>query len=284
MKNNFFIIFYLFFHSTNLFADSLSIQAKNISIDKDMQTSIFKDEVTVKSDEKLIKSDYVKYNKKLGYLLIKDNILATDDKNNSIQASNAEYYQESKILKTSGKTKIITSDKYILEGSNIIIDNKNNLIKSKENSILTDLDGNTIYLENFEYQTTENIFKSIGFVKINDNKKNSLEFSQIYIDTKKNEIIGSDIKAFLNDENFKVSEKNKPRVFANNFNSNKEKSTFIKSIFTLCDYRENDKCPPWSIQSSKMLHDSKKKTIYYNNAVIKVYDVPIFYIPKVISS
>ena len=30
----------------------------------------------------------------------------------------------------------------------------------------------------------------------------------------------------------------------------------------------------------KMLHDSKKKTIYYNNAVIKVYDVPIFYIPK----
>ena len=76
MKNNFFIIFYLFFYYTNLFADSLSIQAKNISIDKDMETTIFKDEVTVKSDEKLIKSDYVKYNKKLGYLLIKDNIFS----------------------------------------------------------------------------------------------------------------------------------------------------------------------------------------------------------------
>ena len=48
MKNNFFIIFYLFFYSTNLFADSLSIQAKNISIDKDMGTTIFKDEVTAK--------------------------------------------------------------------------------------------------------------------------------------------------------------------------------------------------------------------------------------------
>ena len=55
MKNKFFIILYLIFHYTNLFADSLSIQAKNISIDKDMQTSIFKDEVTVKSDKKLIK-------------------------------------------------------------------------------------------------------------------------------------------------------------------------------------------------------------------------------------
>ena len=41
---------------------------------------------------------------------------------------------------------------------------------------------------------------------------------------------------------------------------------------------ENDKCPPWSIQASEMLHD-RKKTIYYDNAVIKVYDIPIFYLP-----
>ena len=36
---------------------------------------------------------------------------------------------------------------------------------------------------------------------------------QIYIDTKKKEILGSDIKAFINDENLKYL-KNKPRVFA----------------------------------------------------------------------
>ena len=29
-----------------------------------------------------------------------------------------------------------------------------------------------------------------------------------------------------------------------------------------------------------MLHDNKKKTIYYDNAIIKVYDIPIFFIPK----
>ena len=29
-----------------------------------------------------------------------------------------------------------------------------------------------------------------------------------------------------------------------------------------------------------MLHDNKKKTIYYDNAVVKVYDIPIFYLPK----
>ena len=61
---------------------------------------------------------------------------------------------------------------------------------------------------------------------------------------------------------------------------NNESKKFNKSIFTLCNYRKNDKCPPWTIQASEMLHDNKKKTIYYDNALIKVYDIPIFYIPK----
>ena len=92
--------------------------------------------------------------------------------------------------------------------------------------------------------------------------------------------MGTDIKAFLNEESIKVNPKNKPRVFANSIKLSNKKSTFNKSIFTICDYRENDKCPPWTIQASKMLHDNIKKTIYYDNALIKVYDIPIFYIPK----
>ena len=97
---------------------------------------------------------------------------------------------------------------------------------------------------------------------------------------KKKEILGTDIKAFLNEESVKVNPKNKPRVFANAIKLTNKKSIFNKSIFTICDYRENDKCPPWTIQASKMLHDNIKKTIYYDNALIKVYDIPIFYIPK----
>ena len=84
----------------------------------------------------------------------------------------------------------------------------------------------------------------------------------------------------MNQEDFKVDQRNKPRVFANSIKIEKNSSSFNKSIFTLCDYRKDDKCPPWTIQSSQMLHDSKKKTIYYDNAVIKVYDIPIFYFPK----
>ena len=62
--------------------------------------------------------------------------------------------------------------------------------------------------------------------------------------------------------------------------SNENKSSFSKSIFTLCDYRENDKCPPGLFKLQKCFMIVKKKTIYYDNAVIKVYDIPIFYLPR----
>ena len=80
-----------------------------------------------------------------------------------------------------------------------------------------------------------------------------------YILILKKEILGSDIKAYLNDKDFKIHSDNKPRVFANTLKIDDQKTVFDKSIFTFCDYRENDKCPPWTIQSSKMVHDNKKK-------------------------
>ena len=122
----------------------------------------------------------------------------------------------------------------------------------------------------------------MGSINIIDKLDNSYKFSQIYIDTKKKEIIGTDAKAFMNQDDFKLDSRNKPRIFSNSIKiSNNDESEFNKSVFTLCDYRSEDKCPPWEIRSSKMLHDNKKKTIYYENALIKVYNIPVFYIPKI---
>ncbi len=282
MKNKFFLsIFFLIFIKNTLYAENLLIEAKSVSIDKNTQTSIFKEDVIVKTDDNnTIKSQYAEYNKKSKLLIFKNDIEAVDSKNNRIFTDQAEYDENIKVFKSTGKTKIITSENYIIEGKNIVLDDKNNSIKSPDKTTITDTDENKIYLENFNFNTSSNIFKSIGFVKITDKKNNSYEFSQIYIDTKKKEMLGTDIKAYLNHSDFKINKKNKPRIFANTLKLDKSLSSFGKSIFTLCDYRKNDKCPPWTIQSSKMLHDNKKKTIYYNNAVVKVYNVPIFYFPK----
>ena len=281
MKNKFLIVLFFLKIASNVYAEEIKIEAKNITLDKKNFTSIFENEVVIKTeDNNTIESDYLEYNKKKGLLKLKNNITANDVKNNIIKTDRAEYNEKEKIFLSIGETEIITSEKYILKGADIKVDNKKNIISSKNQTLLKDPDGNQIYLENFEFNINSNIFKSIGFVKIQDKMNNIYEFSQIYIDTKKKEILGTDIKAFLNQEDFKVDQRNKPRVFANSIKIEKNSSSFNKSIFTLCDYRKDDKCPPWTIQSSQMLHDSKKKTIYYDNAVIKVYDIPIFYFPK----
>ena len=160
------------------------------------------------------------------------------------------------------------------------MNNKKNSITSEKETTITDIDNNKIILQNFKYEKTNNIFTSLGLIKVLDNIDNTYEFSQIYIDTEKKEILGTDIKTFLNNKSFKINQKNDPRIFANTVKMTKKGTKFNKSVFTLCEYRKNDKCPPWSIQSNEMLHDVVKKTIFYNNAIIKVYNIPIFYFPR----
>ena len=281
MKNKIlYIIFFIFFQfSVN--AENLFIESKKITLDKKNEVSIFEENVVVTTKENdEIKSDYAEYNKKLGILIVKDNVKAKDINGNIILTNYAEYNESNKLLITRGDTKIITSEKYIINGKNISVNGKNKIIKSKDNAIITDLDKNEIFLNNFEYQKSNHIFKSIGYINFKDKNDNEYKLSQIYIDTKKKEIIGTDSKLYLNEKNFKVQENNKPRIFSNTVNLNKEKLSFEKSIFTTCDYRKDDKCPPWSIQSKKMINDRVKKTIYYDHAVVKLYDIPIFYLPK----
>ena len=281
MKNRFLIFSFTFFFFSNIQAQNLEIESKEIILNKENSTSIFKNKVKIKTiDGKIINSDFAEYNKNLGFLKLRNNILVIDEKNNTIKADYAEYYEEKRLLNTIGFTKIITSENYIVETEDVTFDNKNKYISSNEKTVINDQNDNKIFLESFKYELKDNIFKSLTKVKVVDVKKNIYKFSQIYIDTNKKEILGSDTKAFLNSDDFKIVPKNQPRIFANTVILKKNIKSFSKSKFTLCNYRKNDKCPPWTIQSTKMLHDSEKKTIYYDNAIIKVYDIPIFYIPK----
>jgi LPS-assembly protein len=280
MKNRFLLVLFFFILNSKLFSEELFIEAKNITLDKSNEITIFKNDVVVKTKDKTITSEFASYNKKSGELIFKVNIIAKDNLNNKIKANYAEYNKINKIFETVGKTVIQTTDNYTLEGEDMYADGEKKIIRSTKNSILFDKDGNEISLESFEYLAEKNIFKSIGNIKIKDHLENVYEFSQIYIDTKKKEMLGTDIKAYMNHQDFKTNKKNDPRIFANSIKINDQKSSFNKSIFTLCELNENEKCPPWTIQASSMLHDNQSKTIYYNNAVIKVYNIPIFYAPK----
>ena len=281
MKNKILFFFFLLFFQSTLFAKNLEIISKNIYLDKKRNISIFENEVIIQNNfGDIIKTDYAEYDKNKKIILLKKNISVTDKKGNIVFSDYAKYFEEDEIFISEGPTKVITTEKYLIESSNVSFDRKNNVILSKDETKIIDKESNSIFLNNFEYLTKDNIFKSIGKISVLDNLGNSYKFSQIYIDTIKKEILGTDAKAFLNESSFKDHQDNKPRIFSNTLKLSKNSSVFEKNIFTTCNYRTNDKCPPWSIQSSKMLHDNKKKTIYYDNALIKVYNIPVFYTPR----
>lgn len=264
----------------NVFAENVSIKAENISIDKKNETTIFKDNVIIEDEiGNIIRSSYAEYDQKNNIIFLKDNITVNDIDNNILKTEQATYNEILKIFKTNGKTTFDSPKGYSLKGSDISLNNKKKTIFSNNPTILTDLDGNTLNLENFEYVYSKKIFKSLGKIKVKDKNDNTYFFSQIIIDTKNYEMIGTDVKAFLNNEQFKFNKENKPRIFANTAQLKESGTSFQKTAFTFCNYRDENKCPPWEFIAREMNHDTEKKTIYYENVMIKVYNVPIMYFP-----
>ena len=169
MKSKLIICILFLLNFSKLFAENINIEAKNISIDKNQETTIFENEVKVTTEDNVvIESDYAKYNKKLNFLILKNNVKAIDKEGNKIKTNFAEYNDLSKIFKTTGATEIQTSQSYIISTQDILLDNKKKYISSDKNTIITDLDQNEFFLEGFSYETNFNIFKSIGSIKIKD--------------------------------------------------------------------------------------------------------------------
>ena len=236
--------------------------------------------LNVIADELDIKANQVKFNKDNRIIQAEGNVQITDIKKNIIFAEKAEYDKNNELMRSFGETDIITSEKFRIQGKNIFYDNKKGIIYSTSETIITDINGNQIYVNMFDYSTSKKMFFSQGNIEVFDNKTNKYSFSEIYIDEKNRKIVGSDVKSFLNQSNFKNDEKNEPRFFANSAFIDNNGATFQKGIFTTCKNREGKKCPPWSIQAKKIQHSKAKKTVYYDNAILKIYDFPIFYFPK----
>ena len=234
----------------------------------------------VSADELDIKAKSLEVDKDNRIITAEGNVLVSDIKNNMIVSDKIKYNKEKNILNTFGKTEILTSENFKVESENIIYDNNKKIVSSNNQTRIIDKDGNIISVTMFNYILEKNMFVSSGEIKITDKKNNEYYFTEIYIDEKKRKIVGSDIKAFLNDGSFKYDPRNEPRFFANSAIISKDETIFNKAVFTACKNREDDKCPPWMIRAKEIKHNAARKTIFYDSAVLKIYDFPIFYFPK----
>jgi LPS-assembly protein len=255
MKNKLNIFFILilvnFFYFYGISAEELKINAESININKNTKTVFLKNQVSI-----------------------------IDEKKNHLEAIEADYLKEKDLVRTYGPTKVKTSESFYITGSTFTFDNFNGFISSDQPAIILDREKNEISVQNFYYDRNKNLYSSKGKIKVLDKNGNTFFFTEIYIDEKKEKIVGSDVKAFLDSGSLSVETENNTRIFANSISISEGKSELGKSILTYCKFRENDKCPPWSIQANKIKHDTATKTVYYENAVLKIYDFPVLYMPK----
>jgi len=274
----YFLSFFLFI--VNLEADEFDITAEEIVIDKENKIIIGKKTVQVKDSEgKLINADKVTYNQSKEFLVAEGNVKVTDIEGNILKADKITYDKINEIIIAYEDSELILSGGYRLISKNISYNTLKKLLSSNNNSILSDNDGNIIETNMFQYDIKNNLFSSVGKIKIIDLQKNKYFLKELYVDTKKKEMVGSDVNVLLDQKNFGVSKESDPRFVANDIFVSKNISNLSKAVFTVCKKRDG-KCPAWSLKAKKIIHNKAKKTIYYEHATLKVYDIPIFYFPR----
>jgi len=280
MKNKyFFIILYLLLHTINgVLANEIIFQSKDINILDNGNRIISNQGVARSLDHGLtIKADNFDYNKNVSTLIAtKDAIATLTKKNIVINADKLIYNKNLSTLDAIGNVKIYNSTNDISIISNkILFDINKNTIESISQSEIKDKLGNHFLSEYFIYTLNNNLIK-FDDLKFTDVEKNISQINKAFINIESKKLIGKDISIDFNNKSF--DKNNEPRLKGNSIIVKSGNSLFTKAVFTTC--KKNDDCPPWELSAKEIKHDKKKKTIYYKDAWLKIYDKPVFYFPK----
>ena len=154
------------------------------------------------------------------------------------------------------------------------------IISSQHKTKLKDQKSQVYFADKFNYSINQEIIKGENFLIITNYKlpkSDKFFLDNAIINLKENKFIAKNTKIKVHKDIFDNSE-NDPRIEGVSSSSDKDYTFINKGIFTSC--KKNDTCPPWSIKSKLIKHDRIKKTLNYDNAVLKIYDIPVFYFPK----
>ncbi len=270
------IIFFQFFFVNKIFAKEIQFNASEIEIiDEGNKTIAKKGSVLIKEDKISVEGLLIEYIKNESLLIVSDGKIKKIDDDLEINSKIIKYNIDQSNLIFKDEVKIhdnINNLQIISDEMNFDLGNRT--INSQSKSEIKDNLGNVYQVKQFEYNVENKIVKLID-LKVTDINLNTFEIMLAYLDLNKKELIAKDIGL-----NFKIleSSENEPRLKGRSLISNKDSTIVKKGSFTFCKKRE--KCPPWEMNAEEIKHDKKKKTIYYKNASLKIYDKKVFYFPK----
>ena len=229
-----------------------------------------------------INADQFEYDKVKNILKASGNIKIKDKINNyEVSSKNIVYFKNIEKIEIEGKSDFIINSNYNFKSEDVTILIKDKIISSDKNTSIINKENQTFYeIGKFSYSLKSEVLKGEHFfinTKYNQPFSDKYYFKTAIFNLKDQSYIAQDIDINLKKDLFGNKE-NDPR-FKGTSSSSKNGITIIdKGIFTSC--KKNDNCPPWTIQADKITYDKNKKQILYDKALVKVYDVPILYLPK----
>ena len=264
---------------TNTLSEEIKFEANVIEfLDKDKKIIAEKNVKIFSNTGVVINADKMEYNKEIGIINAEGEILIENNDNDiKIYGDKLTYDQNLNKLKVSKNAEIKILDNYTLETELINYDIVKKEIVIETIANIFDNLGNKITTNQTIFSMKNKILK-VNNTKMFDVLKNEYHFDTAIINFYSQEIIGDGIKIdFFN--NAFGNEQNDPRLRGNSIYSDNNETIVKKGVFTTCK-KQKDKCPPWQFKAAEIKHNKNKKTIYYKNAWLEIYDKPIVYFPK----
>tara|TARA_Y100000816_G_scaffold131556_1_gene92868 strand:+ start:628 stop:3300 length:2673 start_codon:yes stop_codon:yes gene_type:complete len=246
------------------------------------------------SDNLSITSDKFKYNKFSNILNTKGNVKLIDtEKDIIILANEINYFEKENKIISSGYTNGVFEKKYDFTSEDVTLNRNLMELSSNKTSIILDDNFNFYKVKKFKFfydkklLNAENIELETNYKK---EKNDKFYFTSAIVDFQNQTFISKNTKVLLHknmldkersgepDKIKNFLNKNDPRIYAVSSSGNETRVELEKAIFTSC--QKNDSCPAWSIKANKITHDKVKKELIYDNAILNVYDIPVFYFPK----
>jgi len=189
------------------------------------------------------------------------------------------YLKNQNKIFTKGKTFANIYSKYKFSSENVVLLTDLMELISENKTTVTD-NSNLYKVGKFSYLINEELLKGTDML-INTNynlpTSDKFYFKTAVVDFKDQSFYGTDPTIKVKKDIFDDID-NDPRIIGISATSDKDRSKISKGVFTSC--KQNDNCTPWSIKAKEIIHDKNKREIFYNNAVLKIYDFPVLYFPK----
>ena len=286
MQNNIIIFFFIILNLGILNAnsnDQINFDVSELEILDGGNRIIGKNRGNISTADGInIEADKFEFDKTQNILQAQGNVIIKDQPNNyNFSAKEILYIKNDERIEIKGKSEVIFNENYKFEIENATILRNEMIISSDVGAVILNSSNQTRYeIGKFNYSLKNKILKGEKiFVNTQYNQpfSDKFFFKSAIIDLKNQNYVAQNIDIEFKKDIF-GNENNDPRFKGISSSRKNGITTIKKGVFTSC--KKNDDCPPWTIQADKIIYDENKKQINYDNALVKVYDLPVLYFPK----